>query len=94
MLRTTVEGEGSWWRIVDVKGALEHRSYNVPAGATLTLAVADDERLAPWNSGTWMVTVDGATGAATVAKTPDVTATAEVSVGVAELASLWSGAGK
>lgn len=36
------------------------------------------------------MTVDAATGAATVAKTPGTTA--EVSVGIAELASLWSGA--
>lgn len=27
LLRTKVEAEGSWWRIVDVKGALEARSY-------------------------------------------------------------------
>ena len=51
LLRTKVEAEGTWWRIVDVKGALEARSYSTALGDTLTLAVEDDERLAPWNIG-------------------------------------------
>jgi predicted acetyltransferase len=51
LLRTNVEVEGSWWRIVDIKGALEARSYSTALGDTLTLAVDDDERLAPWNIG-------------------------------------------
>ena len=51
LLRAKVEAEGTWWRIVDVKGALEARSYSTALGDTLTLAVEDDERLAPWNIG-------------------------------------------
>jgi predicted acetyltransferase len=51
LLRTKVEAEGTWWRIVDVKGALEARSYTTALGDTLKLAVEDDERLAPWNIG-------------------------------------------
>jgi predicted acetyltransferase len=72
LLRTKVEGEGSWWRIVDVKGALEHRCYNTLGGSltSLTLAVTDDERLAPWNTGTWTLDVDpGVSGVATATKT-------------------------
>lgn len=93
LLQTTVEEEGSWWRIVDVKGTLEHRIYNTIAGSTLTLAVSDDDRLAPWNTGTWTLTVDPASGKATAVKTPKVTAdVVEVSIGIAELASLWTGA--
>ena len=51
LLRTQVEPEGTWWRIVDVKGALEARSYSTALGDTLTLTVEDDEVLAPWNIG-------------------------------------------
>ena len=51
LLRTQVEPEGTWWRIVDVKGALEARSYSTALGDTLTLTVEDDEGLAPWNIG-------------------------------------------
>jgi predicted acetyltransferase len=91
LLRTKIQPEGSWWRIVDVKGALEHRRYNTLGGNTLTVAVVDDERLAPWNTGTWSINVNSA-GAATVNKTHDSVGCAEVTVGVAALASLWSGA--
>ena len=51
LLRAEVEAEGTWWRIVDVKGALEARGYSIALGDTLTLAVEDNERLAPWNTG-------------------------------------------
>jgi predicted acetyltransferase len=58
MLRTTI-AEGSWWRIVNVAGALESRSYAAVAagGEALTLAVKDDEQLAPWNNGVWELVV-------------------------------------
>eukprot|EP01051_Picozoa_sp_SAG22_P000170 SAG22_NODE_3_length_48349_cov_158.681180_31_plen_141_part_00 len=46
--------EGSWWRIVDVAGALSKgRRYSAAArGASLTLEVTDDDQLCPWNTGT------------------------------------------
>lgn len=91
LLRTKTQAEGSWWRIVDVKGALEHRRYNTIGGNALTVGVVDDDRLAPWNTGTWSITVN-ASGAAIVEKIHDSVEFAEVTVGIAELASLWSGA--
>ena len=91
LLRTKLQREGSWWRIVDVKGALGHRRYNTIGGNTLAIAVLDDERLAPWNTGTWRITVN-TSGVPTVDKIHGSVELAEVSVGIAELASLWSGA--
>jgi predicted acetyltransferase len=102
LLRTKVH-EGSWWRIVDVIGALESRRYDSyssllsPQAAgvadTLTLAVSDDERLAPWNIGTFQLKVDS-DGTATVnmveSKEEEVVV-AEISVGISELALLWAG---
>jgi predicted acetyltransferase len=85
LLRTKVQAEGSFWRIVDVKGALEARSYSTGLGSTLTIEVDDDERLAPWNIGTWTLAVDG-NGVATKTGSGE----AEVSVGVTELTSLWT----
>jgi predicted acetyltransferase len=87
LLRTKVQAEGSFWRIVDVKGALEARSYSTGLGSTLTIEVDDDERLAPWNIGTWTLAVDG-NGVATASKTGS--GEAELSVGVTELTSLWT----
>ena len=79
---------------MDVVGALESRKYSLDGLAegsdTLTIAVSDDERLAPWNSGTWTLHVSG-DGSARVSEAPAGTV-AEVSVGIGELASLWSGA--
>lgn len=93
MLRATV-AEGSWWRIVDVAGALESRSYSrVDGDMLLTLAVTDDENLAPWNNGVWKLAVNASTGTATVSKMDAATADAvDISVGIDGLASLWSGA--
>ena len=76
---------------MDAKGALRHRRYNTIGGNALKIAVLDDERLAPWNTGTWSITVDSS-GVPTVEKIHDSTEAAEVTVGIAELASLWSGA--
>ena len=119
------EAEGTWWRIIDVVGALEGRRYiasnashSAPTGesgsgaaaasssiysssssSSLTLRVSDDERLAPWNIGTFSLTID-AEGSATCQQiTPDdadadpagVDVDVDVMVGIAGLTSLWSG---
>ena len=88
LLRPTVS-EGSWWRIVDVVGALEGRSYRTELGDSLVLEVKDDERLAPWNTGSWTLQI-ASDGSATLSKASP--GAAEISVGIAELTSLWSGA--
>ncbi len=54
--------EGFWLRVVDVPQALSGRGWD--ADGELTIAVAEDA-LAPWNTGTWRVSVSG--GAAEVA---------------------------
>eukprot|EP01052_Picozoa_sp_SAG31_P036981 SAG31_NODE_4697_length_3026_cov_1.822685_1_plen_532_part_00 len=98
LLHTQVS-EGSWWRIVDVGRALAGREYAFgrdPTEAehlTLTLAIEDDERLAPWNSGMWKLSV-GADGRASVSPVAPAgaAATAEVSIGIAALTNLWTGA--
>lgn len=80
---------------MDVVGTLESRKYSLDGLATgsdtLTIDVKDDERLAPWNIGTWTLQVSGSDDSASVSKAPAGTV-AEVSVGIGELASLWSGA--
>ena len=95
MLCSGQVSEGSWWRIVDVVGALEAREYAFDELAetrgrlSLTMRVEDDERLAPWNTGTWTLSVDpdgkGSVSAAAGAQ-------AEVTIGIAALTNLWTGA--
>lgn len=98
LLRTKVH-EGSWWRIVDVIGALQSRPYDIYSSllkqfgvaATLCLEVSDDERLAPWNIGTFLLKVD-CDGSATVSKLERGSGTTpEVSVGIGALTLLWAG---
>jgi predicted acetyltransferase len=75
--------EGSWWRVVDVKTALEQRGYDVEG--SLVLAITEDE-LAPWNNGRWRLDVgsDGAEVQAT-------DASADIELSVPALSSLYSG---
>ena len=75
--------EGSWWRVVDVKTALEQRGYDVEG--SLVLAITEDE-LAPWNNGRWRLDVgsDGAEVQATDAP-------ADIELSVRALSSLYSG---
>ncbi len=75
--------EPSWLRIVDVEAALAQRGYS--ADGDIVLGVADD-RLAPWNSGTWHLRVTG--GVAEVAAT---SRPAEVTLSVKALTSAYSG---
>eukprot|EP01043_Picozoa_sp_COSAG02_P023175 COSAG02_NODE_1230_length_13767_cov_16.238294_11_plen_451_part_00 len=91
LLHTSLQEEGSWWRVVDAKGALEARSYEcVSSNVTLLLGVHDD--LCPWNSGTWELIVDGATGKGTAHLRGSDDTEAEVTIGIGELASLLTGA--
>jgi predicted acetyltransferase len=60
-------GDGLWLRIVDVKGALEGRTYG-PAGqgsGRLTMDLRDE--YCPWNAGRWTLEVDGGRGRLTPA---------------------------
>lgn len=97
LLHAELHDEGTWWRVVDVKGALEARTYQcVSSSITLLLAVQDDD-MCPWNSGLWELTVDGVTGAAKATKsTQGIRGTgngeAEATIGIGELASLLTGA--
>eukprot|EP01043_Picozoa_sp_COSAG02_P056535 COSAG02_NODE_6715_length_3404_cov_6.886233_3_plen_511_part_00 len=99
LLRTKVH-EGSWWRIVDVVGALQSRRYDSYSSLLkqspgladiLCLEVSDDERLAPWNIGTFLLELD-CDGSATVRKLEQGSGlSAEVSVEIGALALLWAG---
>ena len=84
--------EGTWWRIVDLVKALEGRTYRppLPLQSTLTLSVSDDERLAPWNIGTFILTLD-AEGAATCRKAESGLVDVDVTIGIPGLTNLWAG---
>lgn len=94
LLHAQLHPEGTWWRVVDAKGALEARTYECASSSTtLLLEIQDDNELCPWNSGLWELTVDGATGVAKATRaTPDDAAEAEATIGIGELASLLTGA--
>ena len=77
-------GDGLWLRFVDVRAALEARTYAGEGSVVLELA---DPMLAA-NAGTWAVTSD-ASGAATVTRT---TKPADLSLDVAALAAVYLGA--
>ena len=55
------DDEGMWLRIVDVPMALAGRGWD--ADGELTLGIAED-RIAPWNVGTWRLGVSGGTAEA------------------------------
>ena len=57
---------------------------------SLTLSVSDDERMAPWNIGTFRLSVNPA-GVPTCEKTSEGVEV-DVAVGISGLTSLWSGA--
>jgi predicted acetyltransferase len=48
--------EGMWLRLIDVRAALEARSYG-GTGASLTLELTDE--FCPWNAGRWRLDVGG-----------------------------------
>ena len=71
--------DGLWLRLIDVRAALEARSYGGPGSVTFELT--DD--FCPWNAGRWRIEVSGADGGvpgargvATITRTdadPDIT---------------------
>lgn len=78
-------GAKSWMhRPVDLVGAIEGRTWPVGASGRAVFAVQDD--MAPWNTGTWAVEVDG--GKAQVRRT---TGDASVHLTVGGFASLYCG---
>jgi predicted acetyltransferase len=79
-------GDGIWLRIVDVKAALEGRTYGLDGNGAgrLTLDLRDDYCL--WNAGHWLIGVEG--GRATVARTDG---DADLALDANDLAALFLG---
>jgi predicted acetyltransferase len=74
--------DGLWVRIVDVKEALESRSYALDGSVVLDV----EDALFSANHGRWRLTVDGATS--TVERTDDA---ADLGVPIAQLGSIYLG---
>lgn len=79
----TRDREGIWFRMVDVEAALAGRGYNTDG--RIRIEIADDD-LAPWNVGTFELTVDG--GQAQVKGVPG---SGDIRLPVKALASLFTG---
>jgi predicted acetyltransferase len=75
-------GDGLWLRIVDVEQALQARSF--AAADRVVLAIED--RLCPWNSGSWQLDTTGTNTAVT--RTED---SAEVTLTPSDLAAVYLG---
>ena len=82
-LLQTRDGEGFWLRLVDVPAALKGRGWT--ADGEISITVRDDP-LAPWNTGSYRLTVSG--GAADVTPCRAVT---DIQLSVKTLASLYAG---
>eukprot|EP01046_Picozoa_sp_COSAG06_P021199 COSAG06_NODE_1582_length_9017_cov_11.406593_6_plen_153_part_00 len=99
--------EGTLWRIVDVAPALMGRSYPAAAAAlaaaggggvrwSLEIIVEKDD-LAPWNTGTYLMTIEHENGGAAVVEKTEASSSPSpggrptVKLGVKAMASLWSG---
>ncbi|MGH1490194.1 MAG: GNAT family N-acetyltransferase [Acidimicrobiales bacterium] len=79
----TEDGEGAWFRVIDVEAALSGRGYSQAGQVTLRLPEDD---LAPWNAGTYTIETDGEE--TTVARS---TGEPDAVVPVKAMASLFSG---
>lgn len=79
----TRDDEGLWFRIVDAEAALAQRGYC--GNGEVTIEVVDDD-LAPWNIGTFSVSVDG--GGAEVKGIPSE---GELRLSAKALSSLYTG---
>jgi predicted acetyltransferase len=77
-----VELDGMWLRLIDVKAALESRTYSADGG--LTIRVSDE--YCPWNNATYRLTVR--TGHGTV---DEVDATADLSLDADALGAAYLG---
>lgn len=82
MLRAE-DGEGAWFRVIDVEAALGGRGYS--RAGQVTVQVPEDD-LAPWNVGTYTIETDGEeTSVARSSAKPDAV------VPIKALGSLFSG---
>lgn len=82
-LLNTQDGEGSWWRIVDVPNALSQRGYL--GEGRINIGIAGDS-LADWNNGVWQLEVGSGEAVANTTKQ-----SADVEISVKALSSLFSG---
>ena len=71
-------------RLVDLPAALAARGYLAGSEGALVLTVQDEA--APWNAGTWRLTVEGGQGQATAS-----TAAPDLTLGIDTLAALYTG---
>ena len=80
------DSDGTWWRIVDVAGALSQRGYDHEKH--LVLGIAGDD-LAPWNNGNWRIDTPGyPQEEAKVTATNDMP---DIQLSIRALAGLYSG---
>lgn len=84
-LGTTV-GDGLWLRIVDVKAALEGRTYGLDGNGAGRLTLDLRDEYCPWNAGRWLIHADG--GRATVSR---VEGDADLSLDANDLAAMFLG---
>lgn len=80
-LRQTL-GDALWLRIVDLKAALEARSY-AAAGRVI---ISTEDRWCPWNTGSWLLDTTGDNAAVTRTEEP-----AEVALPPTDLAAIYLG---
>ena len=77
------DGEGAWYRVVDVAKALAGRGYEV--AAEIAIGVEDDP-LTPWNDGVWRLETDPEGARARPTNEPP-----DIRLNVKTLASLFTG---
>ncbi|MDE0047118.1 MAG: GNAT family N-acetyltransferase [bacterium] len=77
------DNEGFWLRLVDVASALKGRGWTSDGEISITVR---EDSLAPWNTGSYRLTVSG--GTADVAPCPTAT---DIEISVKALASLYTG---
>ena len=77
------DNEGFWLRLVDVAAALKGRGWTSDGEISITVR---EDSLAPWNTGSYRLTVSG--GTADVAPCPTGT---DIEISVKALASLYTG---
>ena len=83
--------EGLWLRILDVRAALEARTYRGPGSLTLELT----DKFCPWNAGRWGLSVDGdgtVPGARGVASVTPFTGDPDIILDTSDLAAVYLGA--
>ena len=79
-------GDGLWLRIVDVKAAIEGRTYGIAAHAEGRVTFDLDDEYCPWNAGRWTLEVSDGRARVTPAK-----AAADLAMDANDLGSLFLG---